>query len=127
MANNNNNRPVFLNLFRIHLPVTAVLSLAHRGTGVLLFLLIPGLIYLLSLSLESPQGFQQVQSLIQQPVWRSVFILVVWFLAHHLFAGIRYLLIDVDVGVGAEVSRRSSWLVLVAGIVVMLIASMVLL
>lgn len=127
MANNNNNRPVFLNLFRIHLPVTAVLSLAHRGTGVLLFLLIPGLIYLLGLSLESPQGYQQVLSLVEQPLWRSVLILITWFLAHHLFAGIRYLLIDIDIGIDTVISRHSSWMVIIAGIVVMLITSVVLL
>jgi succinate dehydrogenase / fumarate reductase cytochrome b subunit len=123
----NNNRPVFLNLFRIHLPVTAVLSLAHRGTGVILFLLIPVLIYLLDLSLDGPQGFQQVRSLAQQPLWRSVLILITWFLAHHLFAGIRYLLIDLDIGVEMVASRRGSWLVLTAGVVVMLITSVVLL
>ena len=127
MANNNNNRPVFLNLFRIHLPVTAVLSLAHRFTGVLLFLLIPGLIYLLGLSLESPQGYQQVLSLVEQPLWRSVLILITWFLAHHLFAGIRYLLIDIDIGIDTAISRHSSWMVIIAGIVVMLITSVVLL
>jgi len=127
MANNNNNRPVFLNLFRIHLPVTAVLSLAHRGTGVLLFLLIPGLIYLLGLSLESPQGYQQVLSLVEEPLWRSVLILIAWFLAHHLFAGIRYLLIDIDIGIDTVISRHSSWMVIIAGIVVMLITSVVLL
>ena len=124
---NNNNRPVFLNLFRIHLPVTAVLSLAHRATGILLFLLIPGLIYLLGLSVEGPQGFQQVRSLVEQPVWRSVFILMAWFLAHHLFAGIRFLLIDIDIGVDVSASRRGAWLVLVAGVLVMLLTTMALL
>ena len=127
MANNNNKRPVFLNLFRIHLPVTAVLSLAHRGTGVLLFLLIPGVIYLLGLSLQSAQGYQQVLALVQHPLGRSIFILITWFLTHHLFAGIRYLLLDIDIGVDAAVSRRSAWLVLAAGIIVMLITAVVVL
>jgi len=124
---NNNNRPVFLNLFRIHLPVTAVLSLAHRGTGVLLFLFIPVLIYLLGLSLESPEGFARVRSLVELPIWRSVLILIAWFLAHHLFAGIRYLLIDADIGVEAAASRRGAWVVLIAGVLVMLITAVVLL
>jgi succinate dehydrogenase / fumarate reductase cytochrome b subunit len=127
MANNNIKRPVFLNLFRIHLPVTAVLSLAHRGTGVILFLLIPGLIYLLGLSLEGPQGYEQVLSLVQHPVGRSIFILITWFLAHHLFAGIRYLLLDIDIGIDAAHSRRSAWLVIVAGVGVMLMTSVVVL
>ena len=127
MAYNNNKRPVFLNLFRIHLPVTAVLSLAHRATGILLFLLIPVMIYLLHLSVESPQGFHRLQTLVDQPLWRSALILLAWFLAHHLFAGIRYLLIDIDIGVGAAASRRGAWIVLCAGIVVMLMTLVILL
>lgn len=120
---NNNNRPVFLNLFQIHLPVTAVLSLAHRGSGIVLFFLIPVLIYLLGLSLESPQGYQQVQSLFQQPLVRFLLILVTWFFVHHLFAGIRYLLIDIDIGVEPKASRHSAWLVMISGIVVMLLTA----
>lgn len=127
MTHYNNKRPVFLNLFRIHLPVTAVLSLAHRASGILLFLLIPGLIYLLHLSVESPQGFHQVQALVDQPVWRSVVILLAWILAHHLFAGIRYLLLDIDIGISATASRRGAWVVLCAGILVMLLTLVMLL
>ena len=56
-------RPVFLNLLRIRQPVTAVLSILHRITGVLMVLLLPGLIYLLDLSLRGPAQFDQVAEL----------------------------------------------------------------
>jgi len=117
---NNNNRPVFLNLFKIHLPVTAVVSVAHRLTGIVLFLLIPVLIYLLDLSLEGPEGFNRVRNLVESPLWHAAMILFGWFLAHHFFAGIRYLLIDIDIGVSAAASRRGAWLVLAASIVTVL-------
>jgi succinate dehydrogenase / fumarate reductase cytochrome b subunit len=121
---NNHTRPVFLNLFKIHLPVTAVLSVAHRLTGIVLFLMIPVLIYLLDLSLSGPEGFARVRSLIQQPLWHSSLILLTWFLAHHFFAGIRYLLIDIDIGVQPVSSRRGAWVVLAAGIVTVILVSL---
>lgn len=118
---NNNNRPIFLNLFKIHLPVTAVVSVAHRLTGIVLFMLIPVLIYLLDLSLEGPEGFNRVRHLSESPLWHAAIILAGWFLAHHFFAGIRYLLIDIDIGVSAVASRRGAWLVLAASIITVLI------
>ncbi|MGB5426966.1 MAG: succinate dehydrogenase, cytochrome b556 subunit, partial [Gammaproteobacteria bacterium] len=51
--------PVFLNLFRIHFPVGAVTSIAHRISGVLMFLSLPLLIYLLDISLQGPAGFDR--------------------------------------------------------------------
>jgi succinate dehydrogenase / fumarate reductase cytochrome b subunit len=121
---NNNTRPVFLNLFKIHLPVTAVLSVAHRLTGIVLFLMIPVLIYLLDLSLTGPAGFARVRALLQEPLWHSLLILLTWFIAHHFFAGIRYLLIDIDIGIRPPASRLGAWVVLAAGIVTVIIASL---
>ena len=118
---NNNKRPVFLNLFKIHLPVTAVVSVAHRLTGIVLFLMIPALIYLLGLSLEDPEGFDRVRHLAESPLRHAAMILIGWFFAHHFFAGIRYLLIDIDIGVMVAASRRGAWLVLAAGIITVLI------
>lgn len=120
---NNNNRPVYLNLFRIHLPVTAVLSLAHRLTGVVMVALIPVLIYMLAQSLHSEQAYQQLLNQLNSTPGRTIVIIFVWFLAHHLFAGLRYFLIDMDIGVSKVGSRQGAWAVIVAGIVTMLIVS----
>lgn len=123
---NNNKRPVFLNLARIHFPVTAVLSIAHRLTGLLLFLLIPLVIWLLQLSLHDVHGYHQVLEWSRSSLARPFLILALWFLAHHFFAGLRYLLLDIDIGIEPAASRRGAWIVIVAGIVTMLIAAVVL-
>ncbi|MBI5450628.1 MAG: succinate dehydrogenase, cytochrome b556 subunit [Gammaproteobacteria bacterium] len=123
MALNNNNRPVFLDLTRIHLPVTAVLSIAHRLAGVLLFLFIPLSIYLLQRSLRDAQGFQSVVATLGHPGWRALLIMLIWAFAHHLFAGLRFLLLDIEVGVDRDRSRHSAWLVIIAGIAMTLFAS----
>ncbi len=110
----NNQRPVYLNLFRIRLPVTGMVSLAHRATGIVLFIAIPFVAYLLDLSVRSPQGFGQVRQWLSMPALQLVQILVLWAFAHHFFAGIRFLLIDADIGVDKARSRLGAWLVIVA-------------
>ena len=54
--------PVFLNLFRIRFPVGAVTSIAHRVSGVCLFLSLPFWIYLLDLSLQGAAGFSKSEA-----------------------------------------------------------------
>lgn len=112
------NRPVYLNLFKIRLPVPGIVSLAHRASGVLLFLAIPFLIYLLDLSITSSQGFNQVLEILQQPVVMLAQLVLVWAIVHHFFAGIRFLLIDFDLGIEKTSSNIGAWLVLVAEAVV---------
>ena len=107
-------RPVFLNLLKIRLPITGVVSIAHRISGVLLFLAIPFAVYLLDLSASSAGGFEQSLRLLQHPLSQLLLILIVWAFSHHLLAGIRYLLLDLDIGVDKAGSRLSSWAVLVA-------------
>ena len=48
-------------------------------------------------------------------------ILLLWSLAHHFFAGIRFLLIDAEIGVDKSQSRVGSWLVLLAEVLTLLV------
>ncbi len=108
--------PVFLNLFRIRFPVAAITSIAHRISGVLLFLFFPLLVWLLDLSLQGPDGFARALDLLQ-PVWvRLGLALIAWSLLHHLLSGIRFLLIDIDIGVSLGAARRSAWAVNIIGL-----------
>ncbi len=108
-------RPVHLNLFKIKLPIGGIMSIIHRATGVFMFLVLPYLIYLLSLSLSGPQGYQQASESVHSLFGILVVFLLMWSLAHHLLAGIRYLLIDVDLGVEKDLARQSALGVTVAG------------
>ena len=107
-------RPVYLNLLKIRLPLTGMVSFAHRITGVILFLSLPFAVYLLDLSIESQESFQKAQEILNQPLMIAVQILLLWSIAHHFFAGIRFLLIDADIGVEKSQSRVGAWLVLIA-------------
>jgi len=109
----NKDRPKYLNLFRIRLPITGVLSIAHRLSGVLLVMAIPFFIYLLSLSLRSAQGFADVQTLLNLPAIKWVLVVVFWALMHHFLAGIRFLLLDIDIGYHRTQARQSAWMVFI--------------
>lgn len=108
--NKNNKRPRYLNLLKIKMPVTAVLSIAHRFSGFLMVIVIPFAIYVLQRSVSSEQEFNAVIDLLQQPWLRAVLIILTWSFAHHFFAGIRFLLIDIDVGVEKRSARWTAWL-----------------
>jgi succinate dehydrogenase / fumarate reductase cytochrome b subunit len=105
-------RPKNLNLFTIRLPVNAVVSIMHRASGVLLFLVQPVLLWTLYLSLSSAQGYASVTAQFQQwPVKLMVSLLAAAFF-HHFYAGIRHLAMDVHWMTTLQKARFSSRVVL---------------
>jgi len=114
MTKKSHNRPVFLDLTRIRMPVPAIVSILHRLTGLLLILIIPFLLCLLETSLSGPEGYASAMSLSAPALLVGLF--VVWGLFHHLFSGIRFLLIDLDIGVRRELARISALAVLALGV-----------
>ncbi len=109
------------------MPVGALTSITHRVTGIFLALSIPFSVYILDLSLQGPQGYAQVMAWVDQPAFRVATIALAWALAHHLLAGIRHLLSDIDVGSRLPDARRSAWIVNLGGVAVALLAAGVLL
>ncbi|MFT3741653.1 MAG: succinate dehydrogenase, cytochrome b556 subunit [Gammaproteobacteria bacterium] len=106
-------RPVFLNLMQIRLPLPGLVSILHRASGVMVFLLIPFLLWLLSRSLHSELLF----AYIQQTVYDSAMIrFLLWItlsaLTYHLLAGVRHLWMDVGIGESLKSARISAYSVL---------------
>jgi succinate dehydrogenase / fumarate reductase cytochrome b subunit len=118
---------VFLNLTQIQMPVGALTSIAHRVSGILLALGLPFCVYVLHLSLQSPQSYAQLTALLDGGAFKSALIVLAWALAHHLLAGVRHLLSDIDVGSLLPSARRSAWTINVVGVVAALSAAWVLL
>jgi succinate dehydrogenase / fumarate reductase cytochrome b subunit len=116
------NRPVFLNLLRIRQPVTAVVSILHRISGVLMILSLPALVYLLNLSLQSAAGFAQVTTLLQSVPMRLLGVGLCWLLAHHLLAGLRFMLLDFDVAISRSSARVTAWVVHIGAVTVAVLA-----
>lgn len=93
------NRPVNLSMGQVlavnlRSPV-AIASILHRLSGVIVFLLIPVLLWLLDQSLSSPEGFADVQT----HIFGNIFVrLVIWAFAagliYHFVMGIKHLIAD---------------------------------
>ncbi|MCE2998597.1 MAG: succinate dehydrogenase, cytochrome b556 subunit [Betaproteobacteria bacterium] len=114
------SRPKHLNLLQIRLPVPGIVSILHRISGAILFLLLPLLLWLLQASLQSAESFARFQSLMAHPLAKLVLLGLFWGYAHHLLAGLRHLLLDLHIGTELETARASSMVVLAGGIVLTL-------
>ena len=113
-------RPIYLNLIQIRLPVPGLVSILHRVSGAALFLLLPFLLVLFELSLESAQTFSRFKVVFSHWAIKLIVIGVVWAYLHHLCAGIRHLALDLDYGTELAAARVSSWAVLALSVVLTL-------
>ena len=110
--NNKNKRPVYLNLFQIRLPMAGVVSILHRITGVVMVISLPLSLYALQQSLVGADEYAAITGYLTQAWIRLLLIVLAVALALHFLAGVRHLLLDIDVGVTRRVARWSAWAVL---------------
>ncbi len=104
----NKNRPKNLNLFTIRLPINALVSILHRVSGIVLFLMLPLLLLGLNLSLNSEAGHLNVMTWLDFWLIKVIFIGVSWAFFHHFYAGLRHLAQDVHWMHGLDQARYSS-------------------
>lgn len=117
------NRPKYLNLLKIRLPITGIASINHRISGLILFISIPFSLYLLQLSLSSSAGYTEALGYLSSTWVKLALVLLTWSFAHHLLAGFRFLLIDTNLGVSLSVARKTAWFVVFAAVIVTLVIS----
>ena len=115
------NRPKYLNLFQIKLPMPAIISIMHRISGAVLFLALPVLLYLFQESLVSFGAFTDMRTFLSNALVKLVVLGLFWGFFHHLCAGIRYLALDLHIGVDLASARASSFWVFGGGIVLTLL------
>lgn len=109
-------RPKYYDVSLAHLPPPGLVSIFHRVTGVLLFFpLLPLLLYLLQSSLASEEGFARWRDVLSHPAAKVVLILVVWVYAHHFWAGVRFLLLDLHYGIAKAPAQKAALAVLALG------------
>jgi succinate dehydrogenase / fumarate reductase cytochrome b subunit len=109
-------RPKNLNLITIRLPLPALVSILHRLSGLLLFLIIPALLLMLQTSLSSPEGFDSIVKAAHHPISKLLLIGLSWAFLHHLFAGVRHLLSDMNLGLELAQARAINKVVLTASL-----------
>ena len=97
---NKSSRPEFRNiaitdLIGYRLPLAGIVSILHRISGMLMFLLLPLLLGLFDLSLSSAQSWSDVAFWFTALPMKLLALLLFWALAHHLCAGLRHLGMEV--------------------------------
>ena len=92
-------RPVNLDLTTLSFPITAIASILHRVSGVILFFGSFILLALLGLSLENEAGFADALTLLDHPFVTPSLSGVSWLpLAYHFTAGVKHLFMDMGYG-----------------------------
>lgn len=112
-------RPVNLDLGTIALPITSYVSILHRASGVIMFVAVAVLLWLLESSLASEASFNELSNLIANPICQ----VIVWgslaALAYHSVAGMRHMIMDFGIGEDSfQAGRLSAWVALVLAAVV---------
>lgn len=105
-----NQRPVFLDLQVLtrSLPTPGIVSILHRISGVALFFCLPILLALLAGSLSSGEVFESYKAWADNFFIKLILWGVLWAFIHHLFAGVRFLLIDAHIGVELQTARKTA-------------------
>jgi len=112
-------RPQFRNigipqiLFSYRLPLAGKVSILHRVSGALLFLCLPLVILpVFAMSVGSPESFAQVAQVAGNPLVKLILLVLLWGYLHHFCAGIRYLVLDLHVGLDKVAAQKSAGVVL---------------
>ncbi len=117
----NHHRPVNLDLRSLKFPPMAISSILHRISGLVLFLLLPLMMYFLAESLHSSASFDQLQVLLATFYNKFLLWAFATALIYHVLAGIRHIIMDMGFGEQLAVARRSSITVIVLGVVAAII------
>ncbi|MES2116906.1 MAG: succinate dehydrogenase, cytochrome b556 subunit [Pseudomonadota bacterium] len=110
-------RPEFRNihvteLSNYRLPLAGVVSILHRISGLMMFLLLPFVLYLLELSLRSEISYAYFQGIASQPLVKLIILALVWGYMQHFCAGVRHLFMDLHFGLDKLSARKSAATVL---------------
>lgn len=114
-------RPKYLNLAEIRLPLPGFVSILHRVSGALLFLSLPLMLWLFSSSLASAESFDAYKQVVSSLLLKLILLGVLWAYLHHFCAGIRYLFLDLDMGLEKPKARKSAGAVLVVSLLLTLV------
>ncbi|NQY34970.1 MAG: succinate dehydrogenase, cytochrome b556 subunit [Alteromonadaceae bacterium] len=87
-------RPVYIDFTTIKMHPAAHASILHRISGVIMVFAIGILLWALSLSLSSAEGFAQIQAWLDGIFFKIIILGIISALIYHLLGGIRHLFMD---------------------------------
>lgn len=122
---NRGNRPLSPHVSIYRLPLTAILSILHRITGVALTVSAVLVIWWFVAGAYSPAYFATADWLLTSWIGTLVMVLSLWGLFYHFCTGIRHLVWDLGYGLSLEASTRANYIV-IAGSVVLTVLVLIL-
>jgi succinate dehydrogenase / fumarate reductase cytochrome b subunit len=126
-------RPVFRNIHvsqivSYRLPPAGIVSILHRISGALMFVLMPFIIWLFDTSLSSEVSFERFSAAFTTGIGfvpgllvKLVTLALIWAYLHHFIAGVRHLWMDMTHSVTKEQGHSSAVFTLAAGVVLTLL------
>ncbi|MBU3598945.1 succinate dehydrogenase, cytochrome b556 subunit [Polynucleobacter sp. 30F-ANTBAC] len=100
-------------LMKYRLPWAGKVSILHRVSGLLMFILIPFVLYLFEQSITSEVSFVTFKSVLAHPIIKLVVLALIWAYLHHFCAGIRFLMLDLHKGIDKASSAKTAVAVLI--------------
>ena len=107
------DRPVNINLFKIRLPMSAVISITHRLSGIYVFFITLPLSIILFQKALTESSYDSISLLIQTSSFFSTFVyfsFLIFF--YHILTGFRHLLMDIHIGENLKASNMSAMFVI---------------
>ena len=113
-------RPVYRNIhvtdiLKYRLPPAGMVSIGHRISGVMMFLLLPFVVWLFDVTLTSEVSYGQFTSAYLAGLWifpawivKLVTLGLIWAYLHHFIAGVRHLWMDATHAVTKEFGHKSA-------------------
>ncbi|MGY8903003.1 MAG: succinate dehydrogenase, cytochrome b556 subunit [Burkholderiales bacterium] len=122
------NINAFTDLTTYRLPAAGFVSILHRISGAIMFLLMPFIIWLFDTSVSSEISFQKFKAafnvgMLGLPgvIWKLVALALIWAFVHHFIAGLRHLYMDVShTAVSKEFGTSSAMVTLISGTLITL-------
>ena len=118
------NINAFSDLPSYRLPLAALVSILHRVSGAIMFILMPFIIWMFDTSISSDISFERFKSafnlgMLGVPgfLWKLVALALIWAYLHHFMAGIRHLWMDAShEAVSKSFGRQSAAVTLILSI-----------
>ena len=133
MAETLKSRPVYRNIHitdlrHYRLPPAGIVSILHRVSGALMFVLMPFIIWMFDTSLTSEISYSQFTAVFAYgagfvPGWffKLVALALIWAYLHHFIAGVRHLWMDATHAVTQEFGRSSALFTLITSVLLTLV------
>lgn len=102
------NVMTFADTVHYRLPLAGIVSILHRISGMLMFLLLPFVLFLLDKSLTSEISFEYFKGYTSHWLVKLAILALVWAYLHHFCAGIRHLFMDLHIGLDKDSGRKSA-------------------